>query len=131
MQGNFEREMCAWCTGVVGDCQVGDEFVEDTGEYLFDDLLNINDDRGTGRPCTMFGIERDWKSVLIFFENRPTDQQIEIVRNRMHTFNDHAKKIGHHSHQEGLKIEGLRMIQFIVTHEHIEHDLDSPCTLNG
>jgi len=26
--GNFEREMCAYLTGTVGECGVGDEFAE-------------------------------------------------------------------------------------------------------
>jgi hypothetical protein len=23
--GNFEREMCAYCTGILGDCEVGED----------------------------------------------------------------------------------------------------------
>jgi len=26
--GNFEREMCAYCTGQIGDCGVGEEEAE-------------------------------------------------------------------------------------------------------
>lgn len=32
--GNFEREMCAYLTGQVGDCGVGDEHIESLKEQF-------------------------------------------------------------------------------------------------
>jgi len=59
--GNFERDMCAYVTGVVGDCCVGEEFAQlyrqETGESesQFGELLEHRvDDRGCHRPCSLY-----------------------------------------------------------------------------
>ena len=56
--GNFEREMCAYVTGVLGECGVGEEMVElyteETGEdeSRFYELLEQRpDEHGCHRPC--------------------------------------------------------------------------------
>ncbi len=58
--GNFEREMTAYMTGHVGDCEVGssesEQFSKDTAtEAIADGNLVINkpDDRGCYRPCVL------------------------------------------------------------------------------
>lgn len=38
--GNFEREMCAFVTGQVGECGVGEELVEEAQEELAQDTFN-------------------------------------------------------------------------------------------
>ena len=67
--GNFEREMCAYLTGVVGDCDVGKEFAglysKDTGEeeYRFLEYLGRRyDDHGCARPCSIYPTA-GWVSV--------------------------------------------------------------------
>jgi hypothetical protein len=56
--GNFEREMCAYLTGIVGDCEVGDKFaklyVQETGDKSdqFGEYVEQRpDDHGCYRPC--------------------------------------------------------------------------------
>lgn len=54
--GNFERELCAHCTGQTGECGVGDEFVTDEASNMFvyneeedEDLeiiMSVADDHG-------------------------------------------------------------------------------------
>ena len=59
--GNFERDMCAYITGVLGDCEVGDEFAKlydkemNTGRWegIFADYLEQRpDEHGCCRPCS-------------------------------------------------------------------------------
>jgi hypothetical protein len=58
--GNFEREMCAYITGMTGDCGVGREFAEmysqDTGEdesKFYEFVEQRADDNGCMRPCSI------------------------------------------------------------------------------
>lgn len=59
--GNFERDMCAFCTGQIGDCGVGeegkDDFLDKVGQDMFelmDKLVEHNpDEHGTCRPCAI------------------------------------------------------------------------------
>lgn len=39
--GNFERELCAFMTGQVGDCEVGDEFVEEEIQKMISNTSNF------------------------------------------------------------------------------------------
>jgi hypothetical protein len=55
--GNFEREMCAYLTGQIGDCGVGDEHVDAFKEQFpkeyeaFEDIIGSESDEGCYRPC--------------------------------------------------------------------------------
>ena len=49
--GNFERDMCAYLTGVLGDCEVGEEFSK-----MYDKEVNI------GRPESVFIDYIEWRS---------------------------------------------------------------------
>ena len=64
--GNFERPMCAFITGQVGDCGVGEELIEDALEELAKDTFNNTldwiedhivseaDDHGCYRPASIW-----------------------------------------------------------------------------
>jgi hypothetical protein len=59
--GNFERAMCAYITGQVGQCTVGEEcattFEEevDLDENLFDLMVEqVPDEHGCHRPCSIY-----------------------------------------------------------------------------
>ncbi len=61
--GNFERPMCAYMTGCVGDCEVGqdkaEEFVEDIQDDRiaseFDEgVLQVADEHGCYRPVSIW-----------------------------------------------------------------------------
>ena len=60
--GNFERELCAYITGKVGDCDVGEEeaviFGNEVGEAL-DNIENETDEYGCSRPVTIYPTP-DW-----------------------------------------------------------------------
>lgn len=55
--GNFERELCAYITGRIGDCQVGEvnaaKFQSEVGEP-FENVVDEADDHGCRRPVSIF-----------------------------------------------------------------------------
>jgi len=74
--GNFEREMCAYLTGHVGDCGVGDDYAEkfrketkkDPDEF-FHNVIQEPDEHGCRRPATIWenpgwfndGMGNEWR----------------------------------------------------------------------
>jgi len=57
--GNFERQMCAYATGQIGHCGVGEEeqglFGEDEDIDKFDDLITLEpDEHGCSRPVKIY-----------------------------------------------------------------------------
>lgn len=47
--GNFERELCAFLTGRIGECEVGQEYAHENP--LFDNVIDKPDEHGCRRPC--------------------------------------------------------------------------------
>ena len=100
--GNFEREMCAYCTGMIGQCEVGEEMVAlfeedfklEADKYHEDnpfmDYVNlwVMDDHGCGRPTSIWRSSRgaDYNSVAIFFHQEPTEEHIKIIKKRAQNF---------------------------------------------
>ena len=86
--GNFEREMCAYITGAVGECGVGDaaaaRFMED---YPEESPLGVSgdenliarkpDDNGCWRPVGTCG-----QSLRIFLFKEPTEEQAQFMKTR-------------------------------------------------
>ncbi len=56
--GNFERELCAYLTGCIGDCGVGQDmaelFCEETGLEPFENVMQEADDHGCMRPASAY-----------------------------------------------------------------------------
>jgi len=107
--GNFERELCAYITGQVGDCGVGEDmaerFVEDLGEDLqeeFGEIIGAKNDEGCSRPCEIYptpgrlndGVGNHfnaaegqtgypaYESVAIYFDEMPTDEMFDLMKAR-------------------------------------------------
>jgi hypothetical protein len=125
--GNFEREMCAYSTGIVGDCGVGEEnanqFVEDLGEetvFLFQDYVDSRpDDHGCCRPVKIQpnpGIypneNESYSTVGIFFYEKPTDEIIQIMKER--------SKIFAEQEAYNIKILGYRLVEKKTTYTEIK-----------
>lgn len=111
--GNFEREMCAHLTGHIGDCEVGQKYVDKTISAEFDEIIgNEADDNGCYRPVTLGCYIKGFtnKDVVIFLENKPTQKHFDIIKERSKTFN-----------YEGEKIKGIELVQFnnIITRKKI------------
>jgi len=96
--GNFERELCAHLTGCIGDCEVGEEYKEEKISLLFEEIINNkSDDNGCFRPVSIGGckLTSNYSSndVVIWFNNELNKDQLNIVEERLKTFNDiHTKK---------------------------------------
>jgi hypothetical protein len=97
--GNFEREMCAFVTGRVGECEVGDKYVEPKvfeqakkNGIDFENVMDVADDNGCFRPTSSTGPK--YNDVAIFFEEKPSDKQIEFMKARAELFNASRKKGG-------------------------------------
>lgn len=96
--GNFEREMTAYCTGVIGECEVGEELIESFNNEIaskfniqsdhFEDILEQrSDEDGCYRPCQIEKSETgDYNTVGINFINEPTTDDIEIIKFAAHKF---------------------------------------------
>lgn len=112
--GNFEREMTAYITGQVGECEVGSDmfeyYIAETGDKdkeKFSELLEHRaDDHGCHRPCTIYstpgwfnnGSGEHFKetkksnkypaylSVAIFFYEKPSAKIISFMKERAKRF---------------------------------------------
>jgi hypothetical protein len=129
--------MCAWLTGVVGECEVGKEmakvfceeskFVDGFGDSHFVGLLEQrpDDDGGCCRPCSIW-LDRDNEnnnSVAIFFYKKPSNANIALMKERAATFVEGHKKYSRmkeFSKNFKLKILGFRVIKEVTTVTTIE-----------
>lgn len=86
--GNFEREMCAFVTGQIGDCGVGDkeaskfetEFPE--WDIIFEEKVQQVQDEGCYRPVACQG----GGSLEIYFWDDPTKEELQFLRERILKF---------------------------------------------
>jgi len=88
--GNFEREVCAWVTGHVGECGVGKEMVV---ENIAEKFLNIQekaDENGCMRPVEI--CEDNANNLTIFFSEEPSKEQLDLVADRCDSFNQEVIK---------------------------------------
>lgn len=162
--GNFERPMCAYLTGRVGECGVGDEYkdlFEQECNVAFFNVTEGPDEHGCFRPATIYpspGLLNDgmgnhytenddpqtvtdnyrktlveyytqhknsakveesksavpgkhpaYQSVAILFSSRPTNEQIEIMKERAAKFTTlHIRKFDDFTK---IKITGFRLVE--------------------
>lgn len=116
--GNFEREMCAYVTGQVGDCGVGEEMIVDypNDEYLFEELvLQVPDEHGCYRPCSIWydtDIDQEsYESVAIFFTDDflPSKKERNFLEQRAREYAAKPKW-----NTEELEIKGFKWINHVV-----------------
>jgi hypothetical protein len=134
--GNFEREMTAFATGVLGECQVGDEMLEDffEGAAAFgydvdpDDMNAVSpfeglmaqkgDGEGCNRPCAISLKDGEYNSVEMYMDQRPADRDLAFITERIHAFPAYSaqQRFG----QRGLEVLGIRLIcRSIVTTDEV------------
>lgn len=112
--GNFEREMTAHITGLLGDCGVGGEFTE--GPIFDENFIDFySDDNGCYRPCEIFlGEKGENNSVAIFLSRMPTDAEINFMKTRAYEFPDvylQKSRMKEFLSEKGkMKILGFRLI---------------------
>jgi hypothetical protein len=121
--GNFEREFCAFTTGAIGECGVGDEerdryisWAREMGinpDLLADYTASISDDDGCSRPVAIHDDTGEGYHDLIIYLDRPLPADLwDIFKTRSTMFsNSTGWKL--------LKIKGMRMIKrtIVITDE--------------
>lgn len=79
--GNFERQMCAYLTGDIGESEVGKEereaYLEEVGEKDSDLTCILN-----GKPSSIWPSLKGYNSVAIYLYNRPEDDLISRWKER-------------------------------------------------
>lgn len=122
--GNFEREMCAHVTGRMGECEVGGEFIDDSITELFENVIDVEDE-GCARPCSIFKNKENssYESVIIYFNSKPKEEQISLMKEKAYTFNEARKTVGNMTQfykDSNIKILGFRLLEVKQTIEETE-----------
>jgi hypothetical protein len=86
--GNFEREICSYMAGQIGECGVGKNFIDENITNKFSNIKDLPDDYGCYRPVQLD--ESDSNNLIIFFETEPTKEQIEILKKRSYNFKENS-----------------------------------------
>jgi hypothetical protein len=106
--GNFERELCAHLTGIVGECEVGHEYVDEEITTIFEQsIATPADDNGTRRPVGL-GSRNEGATgndVVIYFDSEPTKEQVQIIKERLLTFTTYHPVFC-------LEFTGLELIEY-------------------
>ncbi|MFA6159397.1 MAG: hypothetical protein WC763_07265 [Candidatus Paceibacterota bacterium] len=128
--GNFERELCAYITGTIGDCGVGEDMAQiydkevgvDSFTNPFEDIiLSEPDEQGVCRPVTIYPAPNgDMNSVAILFEYRPSGEQIALMKERTYRF---AALPEHDYGQRPLSPRISRILGFRLIEQTIKRDL--------
>lgn len=89
--GNFERELTAYCTGEIGDCEVGEleanEFIADFSDespFSFD-FDRVGDEYGCFRPVKMeLNDDCQYNSLRIFIDQSglPSVEELKLIYDR-------------------------------------------------
>lgn len=126
--GNFERQLCAFTTGQIGGCEVGDDYARlyDEPEPFENIEQRADEDDGCHRPCSIWptpGWSNDGKgihtkgngpflaylSVAIFFHEQPTTEQVELIKRRSVKFNEAQARLCPYP-REAITITGFRLV---------------------
>lgn len=92
--GNFEREMCAFITGHIGDCEVGESEASKAQEeivnqeWFMNNISSKPDDNGCWRPCKLYMSPNNQhnNSVAIFVDELPTNTVLAEFINRARAY---------------------------------------------
>jgi hypothetical protein len=118
--GNFERECCAFVTGVIGDCEVGEEDVQGDVDYsLVEDIVGqYPDDHGCHRPVTIkyTGGKGSANTVAILLDEEPTKEQREFMEKRALLFPDYMRDTARKYLATNLKVTSLEWIRIKRTY---------------
>jgi hypothetical protein len=115
--GNFEREFCAYVTGAIGECGVGEELAEEFQEEepssgLFDLTSQVMDDNGCRRPVSIYDDGDKYNSIIIFFDSEPDEDDYAIIVRRAKQFAEERPDWrSYMGTKKPLKLKGMRLIR--------------------
>jgi len=135
--GNFERDLVAYMTGQVGECEVGEECAEKYREAgLKEDVYVISqpDDHGCMRPASIFpnpdwwndgkGNHKRWSeaapkgktwpayySVVAWLGKRPPEKTLALWAARAKEFSLNPQACGCNQFVPKFNITGVRLIE--------------------
>ena len=92
--GNFERELCAYATGALGECEVGQKAAAAFQDEIEEDFWAISDlceheadDRGCRRPVSIWNMDgRKYEELAIFLTDKPSDEELKIIAQRIRAY---------------------------------------------
>ena len=100
--GNFERELCAYITGCVGECEVGDDmaelFKEETKKEPFENLQWESDEHGCARPASIYPTPAWFNNGMGFqFQAGEEDKALKAyIKDSVKYETDHMQAPIHH-----------------------------------
>lgn len=120
--GNFERQMCAFITAKVGECEVGSEiinnFMKEEHELLdvFDGIVGYKpDEHGCWRPVALD--EENINNFIIFLDDKLSPELLSLVDERAKLF----EKIRPYKYlHEDFKYLGCEQIEVTTTKTRIK-----------
>lgn len=96
--GNFERDLCGYITGTVGDCEVGDDmaaiFKEETG-YVDESpfhVAQVPDEHGCCRPCKIWPTPGWFNNGMGGHYQEGQDQENQALEDRNKRYQEEAEK---------------------------------------
>jgi hypothetical protein len=110
--GNFERDMCAFMTGHIGECEVGEELAEQEIHDLFEDIIERKpDDHDCHRPCQI-ATKPHFNDFNIWLSAKPSDEQLRVLVERAKLY---AKNPPGDYPPKDLEFLGLELIKVETT----------------
>ena len=146
--GNFERQLCAYVTGQVGECGVGEEnagLARSEVPAIVSQLENlvelVPDEHGCARPVSIFPNPRygndgrgnhelitetnkerlaypAYYSVAIFLHSVPDSKILEVMKERAKAITN--KGVGTKGHEQKVEIEGFRLLEQQVKYKELQ-----------
>jgi hypothetical protein len=93
--GNFEREMCAFITGQIGECSVGHKLVDNEISDKFHQYICQVDDDGCKRPVTIYPNPKYSNNGLGHIFDKTNIEECKIVQQKYVDYikNDRLKRL--------------------------------------
>jgi len=115
--GNFERELCAHLTGQIGECEVGEEYVDSEVAEIFEEVVNQKpDDHACYRPVSLGGCNLtegyNAQDIVIWFSETPDKEQVDLIEERAKTFSDIY--VAKREWNKPVKILGIEPIKILT-----------------
>lgn len=136
--GNFERQLCAYITGSVGECLVGSEEAQDYNAWAEEQDLDFNlcdytvlvpDDKGCHRPVSMYQNDKNrYHDIIIYLEDPLEDEHLDAIMKRLKMYTEMREKEGptadlyNRDSLEVFQVIGMTQIHLVAT---IEQELIS------